>query len=73
MHKRNREEKDALDDKIVWDAGKLRKTTKMDEEKMSTKMSIDLNVICNLLIKLFEANIICLTMNTFYEQLIHYN
>ena len=28
MHKRNREEKDALDDKIVWDAGKLRKNDK---------------------------------------------
>ena len=37
MHKRNREEKDALDDKIVWDAGKLRKTTKMDEGKNVNK------------------------------------
>ena len=45
------------------------KRQKWMKEKMSTNMSIDLNVICNLLIKLFEANIICLTMNTFYEQL----
>ena len=37
MHKRNREEKDALDDKIVWDAGKLRKMTKMDGGKNVNK------------------------------------
>ena len=53
MHKRNREEKDALDDKLYGTQANSEKRQKWMKEKMSTNMSIDLNVICNLLIKLF--------------------
>ena len=45
--------KDALDDKIVWDAGKLRKTTKLEQEKMSTNILIDDSCICRQSLYLF--------------------